>query len=251
MIPPLLNPRRMEPKPINVVGMQTLVQPLSVPRPPKDGTWMPCISRVLTATMPGDSQSLSLSWEKEKVQKLGYSGFKKYKQTTSAERNLFLCLVGRYLLTREEPKFGQPGFTSRTVLRLWKSVENVVRDKIENVRLVEHIVTHPWLNYRGRVYCVACYEDELVVIQLKTAEEATESIYDKPLQVAAYCGAINCDKRIPESVIDRNITSAIIIKAYFDGSKASIIHLDEDQVDDYWQEWTARLQQYARVENTR
>jgi genome maintenance exonuclease 1 len=128
----------------------------------------------------------------------------------------------------------------------------VVKENITNVRLVEHVVTHADMKYRGIVDCVACYKDELVVIDFKTAEKpkkSVDSLYDNPIQVTAYCGAINNDRNIPMSVIDRNICSGLVIVAYIDGSEASVYYLGRDKViNEYWKKWATRLDQFAKME---
>lgn len=251
---PLLNPNKMEPKTINDVCLQPLVRPLTAPRFPKDKLDIPSVTKVLGATMPASSQFILDRWKEAMIKKLGAAGFAKYTSETFERGRLLHALLEKYLLNNIEPTIGQAELTKEIVQNLWKSIESVVRDKIKNVRLVEHTVTHPTMNYRGIVDCVACFEDELVVIDFKTAEKpkkTVESLYDNPLQVTAYCGAINCDTRIPETVIDRNITSGLVIVAYVDGSKASIYRLSEDQVNDYWGQWKARLEQYSRLEEMR
>lgn len=251
----LLNPNKIEPKDLKELAIQPLIQPLTNPRFGKDKlNQIPSVTRVLSATTPAASQYILDRWKEAMIRKLGMAGFNKYQAETFERGRLLHALLEKYLLNNIEPTNGQGELTTEIVQNLWKSIEKVIRDKIKNVRLVEHTVTHPTLNYRGIVDCVACYEDELVVIDFKTAEKpkkTVESLYDNPLQVTAYCGAINCDPRIPDSIIDRNICSGLVIVAYIDGSEASTYHLGRDQVSEYWKQWTIRLEQYTRLEEMR
>lgn len=251
---PLLNPNKMESKDLKSLAIPPIQRPLTNPRFPKDKLDIPSVTRVLGATMPASSQFILDRWKEAMIKKLGAAGFSKYTQETFERGRLLHALLEKYLLNNIEPTAGQAELTKEIVQNLWKSIENVVRDKVKDVRLVEHIVTHPTMNYRGIVDCVACYEDELVVIDFKTAEKpkkTVESLYDNPLQVTAYCGAINCDTRIPESVIDRNISAGLVIVAYVDGSEASVYRLGSEQVNEYWKQWSKRLGQYMGMEEMR
>lgn len=251
---PLLNPNKMPPKNLKDSAIQPLIRPLTLPRFPKDKLEIPSVTKVLGETMPASSRFILDRWKEAMIKKLGSAGFAKYQAETFERGRLLHALIEKYLLSKSEPTVGQAELTKEIVQNLWKSIEKVVRDKVKNVRLVEHIVTHPTMNYRGIVDCVACYEDELVVIDFKTAEKpkkTVESLFDNPLQVTAYCGALNCDPKIPELVIDRNICSGVVIVAYVDGTEASVYRIGQDKIEDYWKQWSVRLEQYSRLDEMR
>lgn len=250
-VPSLLNPNKPNALNLKDQPIQPIV-PLTYPRFPKNSGEVPSVTRVLQATMPAASQFLLDRWRESMIRKLGIAGFNKYQRDTFERGRALHALLANYLLGKGEPVTGEAELAADIVCNLWKSIEGVVKEKISNVRLVEHIVTHPGMNYRGIVDCVAFYNDELVVIDFKTAEKPkknVESLYDNPLQVTAYCGAINNDESIPRHVIDRNICSGLVIVAYIDGSTASTYHLNKDQVaETYWKQWASRLDQYSRLE---
>lgn len=247
---PLINPNKPD-----LLGAKAMlakpIAPLTKPRFPKDNLDIPSVTKVLSATMPAASQFILEKWKESMIKKLGVAGFNKYQQDTFERGRILHALLASYLLGQGDPQ----EIDKEVVVNLWKSIHRVVKDKISNVRLVEHIVTHPEMNYRGIVDCVAFYEDELVVIDFKTAEKPKKdiaSLYDNPLQVTAYCGAINSDSNIPEHVIDRNICAGLVIVAYVDGSEASVYHLKREKVvNDYWNQWTTRLTQFTRLEEMR
>lgn len=247
---PLLNPGKLNPEEASKNIVTGPIVPLTLPRFPKNNSSdkLPSVTKILQATMPASSQFLLDRWKEAMVKKLGFSGFIKYQQDTFERGKLLHAVIANYLLGQGGPT----ELSKEIVSNLWKSVENVVKDKISNVRLVEHIVTHSDLKYRGIVDCVAFYQDELVVIDFKTAEKpkkTVESLFDNPLQVTAYCGAINNDRSIPKHVIDRNICSALVIVAYVDGTEASVYYLGREKIlNDYWKQWTNRLDQYSRME---
>lgn len=246
---PLLNPNKPDPLQTKDI-LAKPIAPLTKPRFPRDKSEnVPSVTKVLQATMPASSKFLLDKWKEAMIKKLGTAGFNKYQEETFERGRILHALLANYLLGQGDPK----EISKEIVSNLWNSIHKIVKDKITNVRLVEHIVTHPNMNYRGIVDCVAFYEGELVVIDFKTAEKPKKnvaSLFDNPLQVTAYCGAINCDSSIPEHVIDRNICAGLVIVAYIDGSEASVYPLRREMVvNDYWDQWVNRLKQYSRMED--
>lgn len=252
---PFCNPNKLTPDQENDIIVKPIV-PLTAPRFPRNvnATAVPSVTKVLQATMSASNVFILERWKKAMIKQLGVAGFTKYQQETFERGRALHALLANYLLGHGEPTSGSAELSSEVVCKLWTSIQKVVREKISNVRLVEHVVTHPQMNYRGIVDCVAFYENELVVIDFKTAEKPKkdiESLYDNPLQVTAYCGAINNDSNIPSHVIDRNITAGLVVVAYVDGSEASTYLLGRDKVtNDYWKQWVTRLDQYVRLEES-
>lgn len=244
---PLLNPNKPGPAHFKDQVSEPIV-PVTLPRFPKTDYTLPSVTKILQATMPAASQFILDRWKETMIKKLGLDGFSKYQQDTFERGRILHSLIANYLLGQGSPT----DISKDVVANLWKSIESVVKENITNVRLVEHVVTHSDMKYRGIVDCVAFYKDELCVIDFKTAEKpkkSVESLYDNPLQVTAYCGAINNDKKIPYNVIDRNICAALVIVAYIDGSDASVYYLGRDKImNDYWQQWKRRLSQYSSLE---
>lgn len=229
------------------------IVPLTAPRFPRGmSSEIPSVTKILQTTMSASSVFILERWKKNMIAQLGAEGFAKYQRDTFERGRALHALIANYLLGHGEPTTGTAELSSEVVCKLWQSIQNVVKDKISNVRLVEHTVTHPQMKYRGIIDCVAFYENELVVIDFKTAEKpknSLESLYDNPLQVTAYCGAINNDLSIPSHVIDRNIVSGLVIVAYVDGSEASTYLLGPDKItNDYWKQWVTRLDQFVRLE---
>lgn len=252
---PLLNPDKPHPDELKDSITKPIV-PLSLPRFPKgESSDIPSVTRILSATMPAASKFLLDRWKESMIRKLGAAGFAQYQKDTFQRGTALHTLLASHLLGNGEPKIDEGELPKEVINNLWKSIKNVVQDKINNVRLVEHIVTHKDMKYRGIVDCVAFYENELVVIDFKTAEKpkkTVESLYDNPLQVTAYCAALNNDTSISKDVIDRNIISALVVVAYVDGSEASTYHLSHEQIiNNYWKQWQSRLDQYVKLEDVK
>lgn len=248
---PFLNPNKPGPKELKDLTTQPIV-PLTMSSFPKTDLKVPSVTKILGATMPASSRYVLDRWKATMIEKLGTEGFAQYQKDTFERGRVLHALLANYLLGHGEPTEGIAELSKDINVNLWKSIQNVVKANISNVRLVEHIVTHRGMNYRGIVDCVAFYKDELVVIDFKTAEKPkknVDSLYDNPIQVSAYCAAINNDCNIPTSVIDRNICSGVVIVAYVDGSEASTYYLNQNQITNtYWKQWETRLQQYSKLE---
>lgn len=242
----ILNPNKPDPDNVRDQMLAPII-PMTAPRFPKSITALPSVTKILQDTMPAENRYFLDKWKEGMIKKLGTEGFSKYQTETFERGRILHSLVANYLLGQGDPT----SITADIVANLWKSIQNVVKEHITNVRLVEHIVTHADMKYRGVVDCVAHYKNELVVIDFKTAEKpknSVSSLYDNPLQVTAYCGAINNDSSIPEHVIDRNICAGVVIVAYIDGSRASVYYLGRDKVvNEYWKKWTTRLDQFTKL----
>jgi len=88
------------------------------------------------------------------------------------------------------------------------------------------------------------YKDQLLLIDWKTAEREknrVEDLYDNPIQLAAYLGAINQDPRYSEL---GNLTSAAVCVVHNSGIPAVTHVFNSDQMSMYWDKWLERLELY-------
>jgi hypothetical protein len=95
--------------------------------------------------------------------------------------------------------------------------------------------------YAGKVDLVARYQGVPCTIEWTTAQEPTlrvEKLYDKPLQLVAYGGAIN--RCYGESLFGNKIVNGLIVVALLD-EDAEIFVLEREQLLEYWQKWLKRL----------
>lgn len=100
-------------------------------------------------------------------------------------------------------------------------------ENIHNIRLIEANLFHYYLGYAGRVDCVANYCNIPCVIEFKTAERI-KPLYDEPLQLAAYCGAVNRQYGL-------RINNALVIVTTPD---QAIVHwLQPKDVMEKWHQW--------------
>jgi hypothetical protein len=116
-----------------------------------------------------------------------------------------------------------------------------VLEKLSDIQLVETVVPNYVEGYAGKVDLVARYEGVPCTIELTTAEEPklrVANLYDKPLQLVAYGGAIN--RCYGESLFGDKIVNALIVVG-LPGEDAEIFVLKREQLLDYWQKWLKRL----------
>lgn len=67
------------------------------------------------------------------------------------------------------------------------------------------------------------------------------STFDAPLQMCAYLGAINADKRYANL---RSVRNGLIVIAYTDGRPAHSFRLTEKDINRYWEQWLRRLHEF-------
>ncbi|RXG67929.1 Mitochondrial genome maintenance exonuclease 1, partial [Armadillidium vulgare] len=200
---------------------------------------LPSVSKILQETMPPERRKILQKWEENMIMELGEEGFKSYKQGILDRGKLFHSYVEQSLQNKIEDDF-------QIVEQYIKSVKSVLED-IENVRLLESRVIHPYLHYQGFVDCVGLYRGNPVVIDFKTSakpKSTLSSTYDSPLQVAAYLGAMNYD---PSYETLPNISSALIVIAYETGMPAQVHCLSEKKCLKYWDFWCKRLLQFKNM----
>jgi len=203
------------------------------------------VSQVLSATMSETSRKALEAWKLRQIQELGEEGFRRQQELTLSRGSALHAWLEQSLINPEK-------LTKHTHLadditrRHIQSVSHIL-PKVTGVRALESAIHHPRLNYCGIVDCVARLGKTLCLIDWKTSERAKpnlESLYDNPLQLAAYIGAINSDSRYSEL---GSIHSAAIIVVYNSGWPAVIHRMGKAQIDHYWHAWLARLQQFRQL----
>lgn len=83
---------------------------------------------------------------------------------------------------------------------------------------------------------------ELCALEWKTSEKAKlnlNAMFDAPIQLCAYLGALNSDPRY--DVIAKN---GYVVVAYKNGDAGKVFKLSSAQIERYWQKWLERLHEY-------
>lgn len=189
---------------------------------------LPSVSTILNATKPPEARAALARWRS----RLGTEAAQAV-TTTASRRGTQIHKHLRQFLE------GQPTPCSETVLPYWESVAPVLAE-IDLVRLVEGPVFHYDLGYAGRVDCLVSYRGTLCLCDWKTADapkSSVERLYDAPLQLAAYCGAVNhCYPPL-------KIRHGVVVVAIPD-QPAQVFWFDADALRQYWHQWSDRLRLY-------
>jgi hypothetical protein len=196
------------------------------------GIRFPSVTTILNATKPQAAKEALMNWR----DRVGTVEANKISSAASRRGTSTHKHIQRYLLGKNVsvPEVARP---------YWESVEPVLQD-IQDVRLVEGSVFHYGLNYAGRVDCVASYKGIPCVCDWKTADRPKASVarlYDGPLQLAAYSGAVNQFYQDYGIKID----CALLVVALPE-MPAEVFWFEPEQMANYWQEWEQRVAEFAK-----
>ena len=198
------------------------------------GTRLPSVTSILNATKPWEDRQALARWR----QRVGSEAAKQISGKASRRGTLTHKHIKQYLL-------GEAADCPEAARPYWESVQPVLRE-IDAVRLVESTVFHYDLGYAGQVDCVVNYQGVPCILDWKTSDrpkESVERLRDQPLQLAAYCGAVNHTY----SDHDLQLRSAMLVVALPD-QPAEIFWFTPQAMGDYWQRWQTRLDEFRRRE---
>lgn len=109
-----------------------------------------------------------------------------------------------------------------------------VLECIHNIKLLEGNVFHFYEGYAGRVDCVASFNEIDCVIDFKFCDRL-KPFYDEPLQLAAYCGALNRQYGL-------GLKAGLLIVATPD--QCDITLFQNEEMMKYWRIWQRRVAQF-------
>ncbi len=196
------------------------------------GQRLPSVTTILSATRPPEQRQALASW-KERV---GAEAATQISGAASRRGTGTHKQVERYLR-------GDVVRCSEGVRPYWESMKPVLQ-AIDEVRLLESTVFHYDLGYAGKVDCVASYTGVPCLCEWKTSDrpkQSLERLYDYPLQLAAYWGAVNHFYRA-EGV---DLSHALLAIA-LPNAPAELFWFDRDSLMPYWHQWQERVQRYWR-----
>jgi genome maintenance exonuclease 1 len=200
------------------------------------GVRLPSVTTILNATKPQADREALMRWR----DRLGKTEANRIASTASRRGSLTHKQLKQYLL-------GEAILCPSTVQPYWDSLQPVL-EKIQTVRLVEGFVFHPDLGYAGKVDCIASYNQIPCVFDWKTADQpkgSIERLYDGPVQLAAYCGAIN-HTYAAQGV---KLSHAALIVA-IPHHPAEVFWFAPEEMVQYWQQWQMRVNQFYRMPNS-
>lgn len=183
------------------------------------GVRLPGITTILEATKSREEKAQLARWR----QRVGKFEANRICRTSRDRGNLIHKLIKSYFLSESLP-------CPDSIKPYWDSLLPVVQN-VHDVRLIEGYLFHYYEGYAGRVDCVASYHGIPCVIEFKSADRI-KRLYDEPLQLAAYCGALN-----RQYGLRLNNTLLIVTTP----SEASVTWFEPSEVMEYWQKWQSRV----------
>ncbi|WP_448598111.1 PD-(D/E)XK nuclease family protein [Thermoleptolyngbya sp.] len=204
------------------------------------GRSLPSVSTILNATKPPEAREALARWR----DRLGTEEAGRIATAASRRGSQTHAHIRRYLA-------GENPTCPDAVRPYWESLEPIVAE-IQDVRLLEASVFHYDLGYAGKVDCVASYRGIPCVLDWKTGDSrinpcgnrpqgSIERLYDGPLQLAAYCGAVN-HYYAAEKI---HIRQAMLVRAV-PHQPAEVFWFEPEAIAQYWSQWQRRVAEYYR-----
>lgn len=194
------------------------------------GDRLPSVTTILNATKPQEDRDRLANWR----QRVGVTEANKISGNASRRGTQTHKQIQRYLLGEDAP--------CPDASRLyWESIEPVLQE-INTVKLIEGPVFHYELSYAGRVDCVASYKGIPCVCEWKTADKpkgSIERLYEYPLQLTAYLGAVNQYYKDYGVKLDHALLVVAIPEM-----PAEVFWFEPAAMKGYWQQWEQRVTQY-------
>ncbi|GAB1544527.1 hypothetical protein NUACC21_72030 [Scytonema sp. NUACC21] len=194
------------------------------------GNRFPSVTTILNATKPQEERDRLNNWKS----RVGVEEATRISTTASRRGTQTHKQIERYLLGKDFdcPEASRP---------YWESIRPVL-EEIDTVRLVEGSVFHYHKSYSGKVDCVASYKGIPCICEWKTADKpkgSVERLYEYPLQLTAYLGAVNDYYR--DYGIE--INHALVVVAIPERD-AEIFLFEPEAMKGYWEKWEKRVAEY-------
>ncbi|BBD59408.1 hypothetical protein NIES2109_21920 [Nostoc sp. HK-01] len=195
-----------------------------------NGILLPAVTTVLKATQSPESLKALSHWRK----KVGEAEANKIAANSRRRGNALHKLIKEYM----------PGYSPQPdnsfIQPYWDSVQSVL-EEIDDIQLVEQLIPNYIERYAAKVDLVARYQGVPHTIEWTTAGEPKgkiDRLYDKPLQLAAYTGAVNRYYR--DRLFQSKIHYGLIVVALPD-REAQIFRFNRTMLIDNWNNWLNRL----------
>lgn len=198
-----------------------------------EGKRLPSITTILNATKPQEDKDRLLNWR----QRVGTTEANQISATASRRGTGTHKQIQRYL---EGINFPCPD----TIRPYWESIEPILQN-IDKVKLIEGTVFNYDLGYAGRVDCVASFKGIPCICEWKTADKpkgSIERLYDYPLQVAAYCSAVNHYYQAYKIHVQHSMIAVAI-----PGLPAEVFWFEPEAMQVFQQQWQERVAAFWKL----
>ena len=197
------------------------------------GDRLPSVTTILQATKSQEDREALKKWR----ERIGAAEASQIVQAASRRGTGTHKQIQRYLQ-------GEAVSCPDSIQPYWQSIEPVLQ-QLDSVRLVEGPVFHYDVGYAGKVDCVASYQGVPCICEWKTADKpkgSVEHLYDYPLQLVAYCGAVN--QSYEEYGVSLN--HALLVVAIPE-MPAEVFWFEPDTLIEYWQHWEQRVATFRKI----
>jgi genome maintenance exonuclease 1 len=200
------------------------------------GRRLPSVTTILNATKPQEDRDRLLNWR----QRVGVAEANRISGTASRRGTGTHKQIQRYLEGKDSP-------CPDAIQPYWQSIEPILQD-IGTIRLLEGTVFNDELRYAGRVDCIASFKGVPCICEWKTADKpkgSIERLYDYPLQLAAYCSAVN--QHYKEHGV--NLENTLLAVAIPD-MPAEVFWFEPEAMQTLQQQWEARVAAFWKLNNS-
>ena len=202
------------------------------------------MSSILKLTESPQSRLNLQNWKVKKILELGEEEFGKYFFELKQRGEEFHKSIDDF--TTSDKKFEEIN-VKKNHESAWKSLESIITKDITKTLYSECKVFHEYLCYAGKFDSICIYKDKIYIVEWKLGEkrkDKLQDLYDYPLQLVSYLGALLVDSKYTDLRKKHEIKSVMVVHAYVNGSPPSIHCLDFHQVILYWTSYLGRLQKF-------
>lgn len=200
------------------------------------GRRLPSVTTILNATKPQEDRDRLLNWR----QRVGVVEANRISGTASRRGTGTHKQIQRYLEGKDSP-------CPDAIQPYWQSIEHILQD-IGTIRLLEGTVFNYELGYAGRVDCVASFRSIPCICEWKTADKpkgSIERLYDYPLQLAAYCSAVNQHYKEHGVKLEHTLLAVAI-----PDMPAEVFWFEPQAMQTLQQQWEERVAAYWKLNSS-
>lgn len=202
--------------------------------------YYPSVSTILSV---GDDKKYEflLKWKLDEMDRLGYQGFLDKNEETKQKGTDFHNAVENILRKQPLPDY------KTNINKSIESLQKLLKDDFDNKYvLIESKVCHNQLAYQGRIDCLAYYKNELCLIDWKRSDKPKEdksSLFEYPVQLAAYLGAFLNDPLLKEIREAHEIQNTLVVNVSDDG-EVNFHLFNYQQMEFYWYKWLSTYKNF-------
>lgn len=204
---------------------------------------IPPVTSIINVATAEENRENLIKWQIDKIEELGFDGYKASNNRIKKRGNDFHKATEKLL---KGEQLDTPNLNPDIVNNI-DTIKKVLEAEFKNeMVLVEENLLHSKLSYSGRFDCMGYYKDTLCLIDWKRTDEPKRelrSLYDAPVQIAAYIGAFLNDDRFLELRKEKKLENGLIIN-FSESGEVNYHLLSYQQIEFYWYRWMSLLRRF-------